>query len=129
MSTLSSDPHGTVRALRGATTVESDRAETIETATAELLQALMDRNDIDANDVISMIFTATPDLSAAFPAAAARQLGLAEVPLLCSVEIAVPGAMPRCIRVLVHFWTTRPAADLRHVYLGRARDLRADLDV
>ena len=116
-----------VRALRGATSVESDRAEDIEAATAALLTAMMDRNEVTADDLVSLIFTATPDLTAAFPAAAARTLGLAEVPLLCAQEIPVPGAAPRIVRILMHLYTTRGYASLRHVYLGEARGLREDL--
>ena len=119
----------TVRALRGATTADRDERHAVIGATAELLRALIDQNNVHKDDLISMIFTATPDLSAAFPAAAARELGLDEVPLLCSVEIGVPDAIPRCIRVLIHLNTTHAAAELRHVYLGGATELRSDLDV
>lgn len=116
-----------LRALRGATTAASDDASVIEEATRALLSELFERNDVAAEDLVSMIFTSTPDLVAAFPAAAARSLGLADVPLLCATEIAVPGAIPRCVRVLVHLYTDRPGAELHHVYLGDARALRADL--
>lgn len=95
--------------------------------TAELLQALMSRNHIDEDRIISIIFTATEDLDAEFPAAAARQLGFTTVPLLCAREIAVPESTPRCIRMLVHFYTKSAPADLRHVYLHDAKHLRTDL--
>lgn len=115
----------TVRALRGATTVASDAPEAIAAAVTELLDVLRRENALRDDEVISAIFTMTPDLTAAFPAATARRNGWGEVPLLCATEIAVPGAMPRCLRVLVHVersWTRRPA----HVYLRDARRLRPD---
>lgn len=117
----------TLRALRGATTVERDSAEAITNGVAELLEALIERNEIAPRDVVSIIFTSTQDLTAAFPAAAARALGLSDVPLLCTAEIDVPGALPRCIRVLLHLYTARDYATLRHVYLRDARTLREDL--
>jgi chorismate mutase len=129
MSSTGSPEQPAVRALRGATTVEEDDPEAIIGATSELLETLLRRNDVAPEDLISMIFTATPDVSGAFPAVAARRLGLADVPLLCAVEIAVPGSIERCIRVLVHLRTTGTTADLRHVYLGRAKELRSDLDL
>lgn len=116
-----------VRALRGATTVERDEREAITHATAELLREMLSRNGVVPDDVISVVFTATPDLSAEFPAVAARSLGLSEVPLLCATEIAVGGAVPRCVRVLMHLHTTRSRAGLQHVYLHGARHLRDDL--
>lgn len=116
-----------LRALRGATSVERDDAALIEAATRELLEQMLERNSAAPEDLVSLIFTATPDLTAAFPAAAARELGLGDVPLLCAQEIAVPGALPRCVRVLMHLYTERDYASLRHVYLGEARRLRADL--
>lgn len=116
-----------MRALRGAITVPANERDEIVAATTELLDALIARNEVDGDDLVSMIFTATPDLDAEFPAIAARRLGLAHVPLLCSVELDVEGAMPRCIRVLVHLYTERAAGELQHVYLREARELRADL--
>lgn len=116
-----------MRALRGAVTVESNDRDAIVAATTELLEEIISRNEVDGDDLVSMIFTATPDLDAEFPALAARRLGLAHVPLLCSVELDVAGAMPRCIRVLAHLYTERAAAELQHVYLREARELRADL--
>lgn len=116
-----------VRALRGATSVEADRAEAIVAATRELLEELLARNGATGDDLVSVVFTATPDLTAAFPAAAARSLGLADVPLLCATEIAVPGAPPRVIRVLAHLYTARRRSELEHVYLHDAAELRSDL--
>jgi chorismate mutase len=113
--------------LRGAITVGSDDADAIVAATQELLEALFDKNGVELRDLVSLLFTATPDLTAEFPAAAARKLGIEDVPLLCAQEIDVPDALPRCIRVLVHLYSSRSRADLRHVYLGDARELRADL--
>ena len=116
-----------VRALRGATTVESDDPELITAATVELLGEMLERNGADAGDLISVVFTSTEDLVSEFPAAGARHMGLADVPLLCAQEIAVPGSVPRCIRVLMHLYTERDYASLRHVYLRDARALRSDL--
>lgn len=116
-----------VRALRGATTVARDSSDAIVDATAELLRELLARNELVPDDLISLVFTATPDLTAEFPAVAARGLGISDVALLSAQEIAVPGSLPRCIRVLAHCYSTRPRADLRHVYLGDARELRTDL--
>ena len=117
----------TVRAVRGATTVARDDAVLIAEATLELLQQMMDRNGAAPDDLISLVFTATPDLTAEFPAVAARKLGLGDVPLLCAREIDVPGALPHCIRVLMHLYTERGYGSLRHVYLGEAQSLRTDL--
>lgn len=114
-------------ALRGATSVGHDDAEAIAEATAELLSELLARNDIAASDVVSIVFTATPDLTAAFPAAAARRIGISDVPLLGAVEMEVPGALPRCVRVLMHLYSDRPRTELRHVYLRAATRLRNDL--
>lgn len=125
MSTSEGSP--TMRALRGATTVASDDAGRIVAATQELLESMFERNAVDRDDLISVIFTVTADLRSEFPAAAARALGIQDVPLLCTTEIPVEGAVPRCIRVLMHLYTTRPRAELRHVYLGEARQLRTDL--
>lgn len=116
-----------VRALRGATSVEADRADAIVSATRELLEELLARNGATADDLVSIVFTATPDLTAAFPAAAARALGLADVPLLCARELDVAGAQPRVIRVLAHLYTERDRSELEHVYLHEAAGLRSDL--
>ena len=107
-------------ALRGATSVESNTAAHILASTSEL----MDRNELEPEAMVSCIFTATEDLDAEFPALAARQLGLTSVPLLCTREIPVPGSLGRCIRILLHWNTDRPAKDVRHVFLRGARTLR-----
>lgn len=107
--------------------MHDDDAPSIEAATVELLGAMLERNEVAVEDLISVIFTATPDLTAAFPAAAARRFGLEGVPLLCAQEIAVPDSIPRCIRVLMHLYTEHDYASLRHVYLGAAGRLRDDL--
>ncbi len=114
-------------ALRGAITAERNNSEDILEATTELMKALMERNDLQTNQIVSCIFTATGDLNAEFPAVAARQLGFDRVPLLCAREMSVPGALPRVIRVLIHYH----AADdhrARHVYLREASTLRTDLE-
>lgn len=120
-------PTETVRAIRGAITVERNERSAIVGATTKLLRAMLDKNEVEPADVVSIIFTATPDLTSEFPAAAARDLGLVEVPLLCAAEIAVPGALGQCIRVLLHVHTERRREALRHVYLEGARGLRTDL--
>src|SRR5919107_4738066 len=113
-------------ALRGAASVDRNEPDAILTATEALMQEIMDRNELDPDDVVSCIFTLTDDLDAEFPAVAARRLGFERVPLLCAREIPVPGALPRVIRVLIHFHA--PDAHVaRHVYLGEARALREDL--
>jgi chorismate mutase len=117
---------GNIRALRGATSVVGNDADAIVAATAELLTELLDRNGARGEDLVSIVFTSTPDLTAAFPAVAARSLGINDVPLLCASEIAVDGALPRCVRVLMHLYTDRDPDRLVHVYLGEARRLRAD---
>lgn len=116
-----------VRALRGATTVDADTPEQIASRTAALLEEMFDRNGVDHDDLISIWFTVTEDISSAFPATAARAIGLGDVPLLCAREIPVVGSMPRCIRVLAHLATDRPRNELRHVYLENAVGLRDDL--
>lgn len=115
------------RGIRGATTVEANTAEDILEGTTELLRALIALNDLhDADLIASAIFTTTPDLTATFPAIAARDLGWTEVPLLCSHEMAVPGALGNVVRVLLHVNTARPAREIRHVYLKGAVGLRPD---
>lgn len=116
-----------VRALRGATTVDSDTPEQVTERTCELLAAMLERNGVDHEDLISIVFTATDDVVSMFPATGARTMGLGDVPLLCAAEIAVPGATPRCIRVLAHLHTDRQRGQLHHVYLHGARGLRDDL--
>jgi chorismate mutase len=116
-----------VRAVRGAIQVEANDRDEILQGTTELVQAVLQRNEIDPDDLISVMFTATRDLDAEFPAYAARQLGLTDVPLLCTIEIPVPGSMPRVLRLLAHVETSRPRAEIRHVYLRGAAALRTDL--
>lgn len=116
-----------LRALRGATTASANEAHAIVDATERLLAEMIGRNDIAHEDLVSMIFTTTSDLSAEFPAAAARRLGLSDVPLLCAREIEVPGSVPRCIRVLMHLYSTKSSESMRHVYLEGAEQLRTDL--
>jgi chorismate mutase len=115
-----------LRALRGAITVEENEAGAIMDATEELVNAVMERNELAAEDLVSCVFTCTADLTAEFPAVAARRLGLSAVPLLCAREMDVPGAVPRVIRLMVHCY---PAADSepQHVYLREAVALRKDL--
>ncbi len=115
------------RGIRGATTAESNTAESILDASGELLRMMIDANDIKPEDVASAIFTTTSDLDAAFPATAARQMGWGEAALLCATEIDVPGSLRHCIRILIHLNTDRGAGDIAHVYVKGARDLRADL--
>lgn len=115
-----------LRAVRGATSVPEDTSAAIREGTAELLSQLLERNGLAAGDLVSIIFTATHDLAADFPAVAARDLGLSAVPLLCAREIPVAGSMPRCIRVMVHCYA-HPERVIRHVYLRDARQLRTDL--
>ncbi len=114
------------RGVRGATTVEENSREAIIAGTRELLVALIEANAIRSTDVASAIFTTTADLTAEFPAVAARQLGWDDVALLCSHEMAVPGALPRCIRILIHWNTERRADEIVHVYVKGAENLRPD---
>lgn len=116
-----------VRALRGATTVDADTTEQLNDRVGALVTEMLARNDVDKDDLISVIFTATDDITAMFPAAAARAVGLGDVPLLCARELAIVGGTPRCIRVLMHLTTELPRSELRHVYLAGAEGLRDDL--
>ena len=116
-----------MRGLRGATTCALDTPEEITEATQELLIAMLERNGVGHDDVVSVIFTTTPDLTSMFPATSARGVGFGDVPLLCASEIAVPGSMPRCVRVLMHVYTDKDRTELRHVYLRGAQVLRDDL--
>jgi len=115
------------RGVRGATTVERNEREEILAATRQLIALMIRRNGIEAKDVASALFTTTPDLDAEFPALAARQLGWLEVPLLCGHEMAIPGSLPRCIRVLVHWNTELPQEAIQHIYVRDAVRLRPDL--
>jgi chorismate mutase len=118
-----------VRALRGATTVDDDTPEQINERVGALVNEMLARNDVDKDDLISVIFTATDDVTSMFPAAAARAVGMGDVPLLCARELAIDGGTPRCIRVLMHLTTERSRSELRHVYLAGAEGLRDDLPV
>jgi chorismate mutase len=114
-------------ALRGANSVDANEASAILEGTSLLIRELMDRNALTPEAMVSCIFTVTDDLNAEFPALAARRLGLDKVPLLCAREIPVPGAMPRVVRLLVHYYADEEHRP-KHVYLGAARALRSDLD-
>lgn len=116
-----------VRGLRGATTVDSDTVEQVTERSQELMREIMTRNDLTEDDIVSALFTSTADVTSTFPATAIREIGFGAVPLLCTAEIAVPGAMPRCIRVLLHVHTTKSRAEIHHVYLHGAQGLRDDL--
>lgn len=116
------------RGVRGATTVESNSPEAILDATKELLAAMIKVNEIDKDLVASAFFTLTQDLNAEFPAVAARQMGWNDVPLLCGHEMNKPGALPMCLRVLLHVNTDKTAGDIKHVYLRGARVLRPDIE-
>ena len=115
-----------VRGLRGATVASANTPEAIYAATRELLEALIAANTMDPLDIASVFFTTTPDLTATYPALAARQLGWTDIALLCGHEMAVPGGLPLCIRVLIHWNTERRPHELRHVYLREAVRLRPD---
>ena len=116
-----------VRGLRGATTVEADTVEQVTQRSQELMRRIMERNELVEEDIVSVLFTATADVTSIFPATAIREIGFGAVPLLCAAEIAVPGAMPLCIRVLLHAYTTRTRDEIHHVYLHGAQGLRDDL--
>ena len=116
-----------VRAIRGATQVEADDRDEILEATSELVAEVMSRNALSTDDVISVIFTATPDLTSEFPALAARKLGFHDVPLLCASEIDVPHALPRVIRLMAYIETDKPRSAVQHVYLRGATALRLDI--
>jgi chorismate mutase len=117
----------TVRAIRGAIQLDATDRDAILEGTAELVAAVMSRNDLAADDVISVMFTVTPDLTAEFPALAARKTGFHAVPLMCATEIPVPGAMPRVVRLMAHVDTDRPRSEIQHVYLRGAAALRLDI--
>jgi chorismate mutase len=117
-----------VRGIRGAITVDEDTPDQIRAAARELMEEILQRNQItNFDDVISAVFTTTHDLTSAFPAEAARAIGMSFVPLLCAQEIPVPGAMPRCLRILLHVNTNVSPRDIEHVYLRDAQRLRPDL--
>ena len=116
-----------VRALRGATTLDDDSREQMLARVPVLLREMFERNGVDHDDIVSILFTATDDLHCMFPAEAARSIGLGDVPLICARELDITGATARCVRVMAHVETDRPRAELRHVYLEGARSLRDDL--
>jgi chorismate mutase len=116
-----------VRAIRGAVQVGANERADILDGTTELVAEVMTRNGLVTDDVISVLFTATPDLTAEFPALAARKIGFHDVPLLCASEIGVPSAMPRVVRLLMHIETSKPRSELEHVYLRGAAALRLDI--
>ena len=117
-----------VRGIRGATTVASDDSTAVFEATRELLESILASNElVEFDEIVSAIFTTTSDLNSTFPAEAARELGMHQVPLLCASEIPVPGSMARCIRVLLHVNTARTQSEIVHVYLRDAQKLRPDV--
>jgi chorismate mutase len=115
-----------LRGLRGATTASANTRDAILDATEELIGALQEANGFKPEDVESAIFTSSPDLTAEYPARAARRLGWDSVPLLGTSEVAVPDGLPRCIRLLLHVYTAKPPGDLKHIYLRGAAQLRPD---
>jgi chorismate mutase len=117
----------TVRGLRGATTVDEDTVAQVTERSQELMREIMASNGLDEDDIISVLFTTTADVTSTFPATAIRAIGFGAVPLLCAAEIAVPGSKPLCIRVLLHVHTPRSRDEIRHVYLHGAQGLRDDL--
>jgi chorismate mutase len=116
-----------VRAVRGAIQLDHDERDHLLAGVTDLVKAVMDANGLTTDDLISMLFTATPDLTSEFPALAARELGIVDVPLMCAREIDVPGAMPRVVRLLAHIETLRTKQEIQHVYLGGAAALRRDI--
>jgi chorismate mutase len=116
-----------VRGLRGATTVDEDTSAQIIERVQALMREMLARNQVDHDDIISVIFTATEDITAMFPATAARGIGLGDVPLICARELSIVGATPLCVRIMMHVFTDKARAELHHVYLEGARGLRDDL--
>ena len=117
----------TVRAIRGAVQIDGNERDLILEGTTELVSEVMSRNNLTTDDVISVLFTVTPDLTAEFPALAARKLGFHDVPLICATEIPVPGAMPRVVRLMAHVEMSVPRSAVQHVYLRGAAALRLDV--
>lgn len=117
----------TVRAIRGATTIDRDEPDQVTERVVALLEQIYERNELHNDDLISVVFTATPDVHSMFPATAARTFGLGDVPLICAQELDIEGATPLCLRVLMHVNTARTREELHHVYLEGARTLRDDL--
>ncbi len=124
-----SDPAPRLAALRGATTLDRDSRDEVMARTAELLEAMLERNGLAAGDIVSLLFTATDDIRSEFPAAAVRAAGISDVPMLCARELEIEGGsgIPLCVRVLAHVYTGRARSQLRHTYLRDARQLRSDL--
>ena len=116
-----------MRAVRGATQVDENSSQAIGVAVVELLTKMISDNQIDTSDLVSIIFTATRDLDADFPAVAAHSIGLGEVPLLCAVEIDVPGSLSRVVRVLMHINSSKSLSEIKHIYLKGATSLRKDI--
>ena len=116
-----------VRAVRGATTVDTDTPEAIRERVVALLEQVLKQNGLSEDDIISILFTATEDIVSTFPATAARSMGLGAVPLICARELSIVGSVPRCIRIMLHVETERPRSDIHHVYLEGAKGLRDDL--
>lgn len=116
-----------MRGIRGATTVDANTKEAILSATKDLLSAIIDANDVDVDDVASVFFSTTPDLNAEFPALAAREMGWANIALMCAHEMSVPGSLPMCLRILMHVNTPKGPRELKFIYMGGARALRPDL--
>jgi chorismate mutase len=116
-------------ALRGATTLDSDSRDEVMERTTEMLAALLERNEVAPDDIVSLLFTATDDIHSEFPAAAVRAAGISDVPMICARELAIEGGsgIPLCVRVLAHVYTDRQRDQLRHAYLRNARQLRSDL--
>ncbi len=118
-----------IHALRGAITLDSDSREEVLVRTAQMLGELMARNELSTDDIVSLLFTATEDVTAEFPAAAVRQAGISDVPMMCARELGIVGEsnIPLCVRVMAHVYTDKPRTELRHAYLRGARQLRSDL--
>lgn len=116
-----------VRAIRGAVQASANTAEAIAAATKELLLEILKANSLSTDDFISVIFTVSPDLTAAFPAGSAREVGFTDTPLICGVEIDVPGALERTIRVMAHVQSNLSKGEITHIYLGAAKSLRRDI--
>lgn len=117
-----------VRAIRGATTVINNDADEIIIETEKLLNDIIEKNSLGEDDIISIIFTVTQDLNAAFPAVAARKIGYTNAALMCMNEIDVPGSLKKCIRIMMHINTDKKREDIKHIYLNGAKVLRPDLD-
>ncbi len=116
-----------VRGIRGAIRVEFDTPEMVQTATSKLLKAMLESNHVIPEDVISAVFTTTPDLNSSFPAEAARGLGFSDTPLICAQEIDVPGALGQVIRILLWVYSTKEKSAIQHMYLDGAEVLRKDI--